>query len=415
MGVVFRATDLALDRPVALKLIAARRRAPPVFRARFEDECRAAARSPPARRPGVPRRRGGRGPLVTMRYVEGTHLGAPLAEGRARAGARGRVIVEVAGRARRGARPRPGDRRQPTNVLIAGRDGAEHVFLTDFGLTSGPRPSEGLTRPGSRRAPRTTWRRSRPAAATSTAAPTSTRSRCVLFKPPTGTAPFDGDSDVEKMVAAPERSGAVAARRAARPAGRALDAGGRARAAKAARSGPSPWTRSPRPCSAAIGEDPRPRRRAAGATRVIVAEDAVLLREGLVRLLTDEGFDVVAEAGDAQTPCAGAGAPARPRHHRHPHPTDEHRRGAARGAGRARRAAGDGGARALPVRRRSATRSSCWATTRPASATCSSSASPIWPLLRAVEQVCDGGSVARSRGRRAACSAGAGPTTRSRR
>ena len=33
--------------------------------------------------------------------------------------------------------------------------------------------------------------------------------------------------------------------------------------------------------------------------RVVVAEDQLLLREGLSRLLTDAGFDVVAQAGDA--------------------------------------------------------------------------------------------------------------------
>ena len=33
--------------------------------------------------------------------------------------------------------------------------------------------------------------------------------------------------------------------------------------------------------------------------RVVIAEDQVLLREGLARLLTDCGFDVVAQAGDA--------------------------------------------------------------------------------------------------------------------
>jgi DNA-binding NarL/FixJ family response regulator len=33
--------------------------------------------------------------------------------------------------------------------------------------------------------------------------------------------------------------------------------------------------------------------------RVVVADDSVLLREGIVRLLVDAGFDVVAQAGDA--------------------------------------------------------------------------------------------------------------------
>jgi AmiR/NasT family two-component response regulator len=34
--------------------------------------------------------------------------------------------------------------------------------------------------------------------------------------------------------------------------------------------------------------------------RVVVGEDEVLLREGIVRLLTEAGFDVVAQAGDAE-------------------------------------------------------------------------------------------------------------------
>jgi DNA-binding NarL/FixJ family response regulator len=33
--------------------------------------------------------------------------------------------------------------------------------------------------------------------------------------------------------------------------------------------------------------------------RVVIGEDEVLLREGIARLLTDEGFEVVAQAGDA--------------------------------------------------------------------------------------------------------------------
>jgi DNA-binding NarL/FixJ family response regulator len=34
--------------------------------------------------------------------------------------------------------------------------------------------------------------------------------------------------------------------------------------------------------------------------RVVLADDSVLLREGIARLLTDAGFDVVAQAGDAE-------------------------------------------------------------------------------------------------------------------
>jgi DNA-binding NarL/FixJ family response regulator len=35
------------------------------------------------------------------------------------------------------------------------------------------------------------------------------------------------------------------------------------------------------------------------SVRVVVGEDDVLMREGIVRLLTEAGFDVVAHAGDA--------------------------------------------------------------------------------------------------------------------
>jgi DNA-binding NarL/FixJ family response regulator len=37
-----------------------------------------------------------------------------------------------------------------------------------------------------------------------------------------------------------------------------------------------------------------------GALRVVIGEDDVLLREGIVRLLTEAGFDVVAQTGDAE-------------------------------------------------------------------------------------------------------------------
>src|SRR4051812_41873591 len=37
-----------------------------------------------------------------------------------------------------------------------------------------------------------------------------------------------------------------------------------------------------------------------GAVRIVVGEDDVLLREGIVRLLTEAGFDVVGQAGDAE-------------------------------------------------------------------------------------------------------------------
>lgn len=44
--------------------------------------------------------------------------------------------------------------------------------------------------------------------------------------------------------------------------------------------------------------EPLPDRAARGPLRIVVADDSVLLREGLVRLLTEDGHEVVAAVGD---------------------------------------------------------------------------------------------------------------------
>jgi DNA-binding NarL/FixJ family response regulator len=46
--------------------------------------------------------------------------------------------------------------------------------------------------------------------------------------------------------------------------------------------------------------EPAPRVAPEPALRIAIAEDSVLLREGLSRLLTDEGHDIVAAVGDAE-------------------------------------------------------------------------------------------------------------------
>ena len=66
--------------------------------------------------------------------------------------------------------------------------------------------------------------------------------------------------------------------------------------------------------------------------RTVVADDSVLLRDGVVRLLTDSGFDVVAAVGDADALLdAVAEHDPRPVHRRRAHAADAHRRGSAGG------------------------------------------------------------------------------------
>src|SRR5918998_3295266 len=131
MGVVFRATDLALDRPVALKLITPAAASDPVFRARFEHECRAAAAIDHPHAVEVFHAGEEDGVLyVTMRYVDGVDLGALLTQDEPLDPARAvRLIAQVASALeaahRRGLVHRDV---KPTNVLIAERDGVEHAF-----------------------------------------------------------------------------------------------------------------------------------------------------------------------------------------------------------------------------------------------------------------------------------------------
>ena len=73
-------------------------------------------------------------------------------------------------------------------------------------------------------------------------------------------------------------------------------------------------------------------RQLGNAMKVVIAEDSVLLREGVARLLEEAGFDVVAQSGTAGSAAARRDAPAGRRDRRHPHAADAHRRGPRRGA-----------------------------------------------------------------------------------
>jgi hypothetical protein len=134
MGVVYRATELALGRPVALKLLAADRAGDPDFRERFQRESRMAAAID---HPNVIPVYGageedGRLYLI-MRYVAGTDLQDELRrEGRLDPERAADVVAQIAagldaahaaGLVHRDVKP--------ANVLLTG----EHAYLSDFGLT----------------------------------------------------------------------------------------------------------------------------------------------------------------------------------------------------------------------------------------------------------------------------------------
>src|SRR3954453_14761251 len=202
MGVVYRATHLALNRPVALKLIAPELAEDEGFRTRFKQESMTAASID---HPNViPIYHAGEedGRLyITMRYVEGTDLRALITE-------RGKVdpvyaaqIVSQVAAALDAAHARGLVHRdvKPANVLIAGGNGQPHAYLTDFGLTKQATSTGGLTKTGmvvgtlDYIAPEQVQGRSVDARADVYAL------GCVLYQALTGNVPFPRETEPAKM------------------------------------------------------------------------------------------------------------------------------------------------------------------------------------------------------------------------
>ena len=202
MGVVYRATDLTLDRTVALKLLVPSLARDPVFRARFERECRLAAGLDHPHIVPIFHAGAERGALyLTMRYIEGTDLRSLLAEeGRLEPSRAVRIVAQVAAALTEAHRHGLVHRDvKPGNVLIATRDGDEYAFLTDFGITMDRVGTANLTQTGF---------------AVGTAdymAPEQAQgvdvdSRadiyalgCILYRTLTGAVLYEKDSDVDKL------------------------------------------------------------------------------------------------------------------------------------------------------------------------------------------------------------------------
>jgi hypothetical protein len=135
MGVVYRAYDLRLKRPVALKLVAPSLAEDERFRERFarESELVMSLEHPNV----VPIHDAGDVDgrvYLAMRLVDGTDLGSLLRAEGALEPARAMAIVEQIASALDAAHARGLVHRdvKPSNILL---DSSEHVYLADFGLT----------------------------------------------------------------------------------------------------------------------------------------------------------------------------------------------------------------------------------------------------------------------------------------
>ena len=200
MGIVYRATQVALGRPVALKLIAANFAGDRSFRERFKREWETAASID---HPNViPVYEAGEAEehlFIAMRYVEGLDLANLLAREPEFAADRAvRIIAQVAS-ALDAAHARGLVHRdvKPANVLIGAE---EHVYLTDFGLTKHA-SQDALTKTGLF------------VGSVDYAAPEQIRGEamdartdvyslgCVLYQALTKRLPYDKPADVAKMYA----------------------------------------------------------------------------------------------------------------------------------------------------------------------------------------------------------------------
>lgn len=151
MGVVYLATQLSLERPVALKVIAPELAEEPGFRARFQREARLAASiDHPNVIPVYEAGAQGSALYLTMRFVDGTDLNALIRRGGRLDPAHAAHVVSQVGAALDAAHARGLVHRdvKPQNVLLCGPRGREHAYLTDFGLVKRSASVGSLTRTG---------------------------------------------------------------------------------------------------------------------------------------------------------------------------------------------------------------------------------------------------------------------------
>lgn len=202
MGVVYRATQLGLERNVALKLITPELGEDDEFRERFKRESKTAAA---IEHPNViPVHEAGEADgrlFISMRFIEGTDLRAMiLSEGRLEPKRAARILSQVAS-ALDAAHAHGLVHRdiKPANVLIARHDGDDHAFLTDFGLTKQTGSQSGLTRTG-------TWVGTLDYIAPEQILGGTVDARsdvyalgCLMFHVLSGQIPYQRDSDVAKL------------------------------------------------------------------------------------------------------------------------------------------------------------------------------------------------------------------------
>jgi serine/threonine protein kinase len=202
MGVVYRATQIGLDRTVALKLITPAVAADEDFRERLQRESQLLASVDHPNVITVYEAGEADGQLfMSMRYVEGMDLRSLLAaQGPLAPEQAARIVAQVgAGLDAAHANGLVHRDVKPANVLIERAGSADRAYLSDFGLTKKANLASAITGSGQ-------W-----VGTLDYAAPEQIEGRpvdartdvyalgCVLFETLTGRAPYVRDSDAAKL------------------------------------------------------------------------------------------------------------------------------------------------------------------------------------------------------------------------
>jgi serine/threonine-protein kinase len=202
MGVIYKATQLALQRIVALKLVAPELAGDEAFRERFKREAMlAAALDHPSILPIYEAGEIDGQLFLAMRFVAGTDLDSLIRRERVLTPERATAIVAQVASALDAAHSRGLVHRdvKPGNILIAEEYGEERAYLTDFGLTKNVGTAAHLTKTGQM------------VGTLDYVAPEQVQGgavdgradgyalACVLYQAVTGQLPFDRPADVAKM------------------------------------------------------------------------------------------------------------------------------------------------------------------------------------------------------------------------
>jgi len=204
MGVIYRASELHPQRPVALKVVAPELAADVDFRARFLREAQIAASIEQPHVVPVLRVGEEDGLLfIAMRLIPGRDLAAVIADdGRLEPERAARIVDQIAdaldtaheqGLVHRDVKP--------ANALVESRRRGEHAYLTDFGLTKSMMLSGGLTSTGvvvgtTNYMPPEQWEGGRLDARVDVYS-----LGCVLFETLTGRVPYEREGHAARMYA----------------------------------------------------------------------------------------------------------------------------------------------------------------------------------------------------------------------